>query len=63
MSRPSAGNYVIYSRRLSPSGQKLVMTFNGENQYATLEPFTSQNNNQVVRDPSPLLILYLLCHY
>ena len=52
MSRPSAGNYIIYNRVLSPTGEKLAITFHGENQFVTVEPVTS-DNNQVVRNPSP----------
>ena len=63
MSRPSPGNYLIYSRVLSPSGHKLAMTFKGENQFATVEDLADQENKQIVRNPSPLLVLYLLCQY
>ncbi len=62
MSRPSAGNYIIYNRVLSPSGQKLAITFHGDGQFATVEPF-GNNKNQVVRNTSHLLSLHLLCHY
>ena len=58
MSRPSAGNYRIYSRVLTPTGEKLAITFHGENQFVTVEPFTS-DNNQVVRNRS----LYSACVY
>ena len=63
MSRPAPGNYIIYSRILSSSGRKLAMTFKGENQFATVEDFADQENKQIVRDFSPLLVLYLLCLY
>ena len=58
MSRPSAGNYIIYSRVFSPTGQKLAITFHGNDQYATVEPF-GNNPNQVVRNP----FLYSACIY
>ena len=58
MSRPSAGNYIIYNRVLSPTGQKLAITFHGDNQFATVEPF-GNNNNQIVRNPS----LHSACIY
>ena len=62
MSRPSAGNYIIYNRVLSQTGQKLAITYHGDNQYPTVEPF-GNNRNQVVRITSHLLSLHLLCHY
>ena len=62
MSRPSAGNYIIYNRVLSQTGQKLAITFNGDNQYPTVEPF-GNSKHQVVRNTSHLFSPYLLCHY
>jgi hypothetical protein len=59
MSRPTAGNYIIYNRVLSPTGQKLAITFQGENQFATVESF-GHVKNQIVRNPSPLMSLHLL---
>jgi len=38
MSKPSEGTYVIANRVLSPSGQELAITFNGENHATTLTP-------------------------
>jgi len=38
MSKPSEGTYVIANRILSPSGQELAITFNGENHATTLTP-------------------------
>jgi len=56
MPRPPAGTYIIYNRVLSPTGQKLAITFQGDDQFATVEPF-ERRNNQVVRNP-PLLCCY-----
>ena len=44
MSKPSAGRYVIYHRVLSPSGEKLAITFNGQSNYATVTPLTNSNS-------------------
>ena len=61
MSRPSAGNYQIYNRVLSPTGEKLAITFHGENEFATVEPFEDDDTfNKIVRSPAPLLSLHLL---
>ena len=32
------GDYILYSRALSHTGQKLTITFNGDGKYATVEP-------------------------
>jgi CCL2 lectin-like len=48
MSKPAAGNYVIYNRVLSPTGDKLAITFNGQNANATVQPL-SYNASQKVR--------------
>ena len=50
MSRPPPGNYIIYSRILGPTGQKLAITFHGDDRFATVEPYGHQKN-QVVRNP------------
>ena len=59
MSRPSAGNYHIYNRLLSTAGERLAITFHGENQFVTIEPFAEDNNDQVFCNPS----LYSVCLY
>ncbi|KAF9554207.1 hypothetical protein CPC08DRAFT_766895 [Agrocybe pediades] len=38
MSRPSPGSYVIYNRVLSPNGEKLAITFNGQNNTLIVTP-------------------------
>ena len=53
---------MVYNRVLSPTDEKLAITFHGENQFATVEPL-GDNKNQVVRNPAPLLSLHLLCHH
>ena len=66
MSRPPAGNYIIYSRVLGPSGQKLAITDHGdgENQFSLVEPFGDDDTfNRVVRNPAPLLGLHFLCYH
>ena len=35
-----AGNYVIYNRVTDQNGAKLAITFQGDNQYVTMEPLT-----------------------
>lgn len=48
MSRPSEGNYVIYNRILSPTGEKLAITYSGTvNQNATLTPLDN-TSHQIV---------------
>lgn len=47
MSRPPAGNYVIYNRVLSTSGEKLALTFNGQSQTVTVKPL-DKNASQIV---------------
>ena len=64
MSRPSPGLYIIYSRVLGPSGQKLAITDHGENQFSLVEPFGDDDTfDRVVRNPAPLLCLHLLCYH
>jgi hypothetical protein len=41
MSKPTAGNYYIINRLLSPTGEKLAITFNGQEQTTTLTPMAS----------------------
>ena len=41
MSSLPNGDYVIYSRVLSYTGQKLALTSNGVNQYAAVQPLAS----------------------
>ena len=36
MSKPAAGTYVIVNRVLSPKGEKLAITFNGQGHAATV---------------------------
>lgn len=48
MSKPSAGNYAIYSRVLSPTGEKLALHFNGSNQTVTVKPL-DKSDAQIVR--------------
>jgi hypothetical protein len=43
MSKPEPGNYVIYNRVLSPTGEKLALSFNGENQTVTVRPLDDTN--------------------
>ncbi|KAK6514437.1 hypothetical protein TWF506_008830 [Arthrobotrys conoides] len=40
MSKLAPGDYVIYNRVLSCSGQKLAVTFNGKDKPATVTPLT-----------------------
>ena len=44
------GDYVIYNRVLDPNGQKLAITFQGNGEYATLEPLT-YSSEQTVSPP------------
>jgi len=43
MSRPSEGVYVIVNRVLSPKGEELAITFNGEKKATTLTPKAGSN--------------------
>ena len=54
MSRPEPGTYVIVNRVLSPEGDKLAITFNGEGNALTVDPSaesasTSQRVSSVLR--------------
>ena len=40
MSKPPAGLYIIYNRVLSPTGEKLAITYNGERNAVTVTPFS-----------------------
>ncbi|KJA14051.1 hypothetical protein HYPSUDRAFT_1074345 [Hypholoma sublateritium FD-334 SS-4] len=44
---PPAGTYNIISRILSPSGQQLAVTFNGEGAAVTLQPLASTDIAQI----------------
>ena len=55
MSKPAPGNYIIYNRVLGHTGQKLAITFTGQDKPATVTPL-SYTNEQVVR-----YILFRLC--
>ena len=48
MSKPTAGNYYILNRVLSPDGEELALTFNGVDRYVTVTPFIRSNSNQHV---------------
>src|ERR1700753_962376 len=41
------GDYILYCRALSHTGQKLAITFNGDGKYATVEPL-GYTENQIV---------------
>ena len=53
---PPAGTYNIISRILSPTGQQLAVTFNGEGAAVTLEPLATTDLAQIV---SIQLLLYV----
>ncbi|EIW83809.1 hypothetical protein CONPUDRAFT_119225 [Coniophora puteana RWD-64-598 SS2] len=44
MSKPSPGRYVIYHRIQSSSGERLAITYNGQNGYPTVNPLTYEDN-------------------
>ncbi|KIJ28687.1 hypothetical protein M422DRAFT_189422 [Sphaerobolus stellatus SS14] len=46
MSKPSVGTYTIYSRVLSPSGDKLYMTWNQSDNTVNLEAPTGADNQK-----------------
>lgn len=43
-----AGTYIIYNRVLSPAGEKLAISFNGNNQLATVKPLVDGDASQKV---------------
>lgn len=47
MPSPSNGDYVIYNRALGHTGDKLAITHNGNDQYATVEPL-DRSSKQIV---------------
>lgn len=47
LAAPANGTYVIYNRVLSPTGDKLALSYNGENQYVTAEPLKLAQNQLV----------------
>ena len=53
---PPAGTYNIISRIMSPTGQQLAVTFNGEGAAVTLEPLATTDLAQIV---SIQLLLYV----
>ena len=65
MSRPSAGNYIIYSRVLSPTGDKLAFKAHDIDEFVTVEPSPSYDDTFeiIVRNTVPLLSLHLLCYH
>ena len=65
MSRPSAGSYVIYSRVLSPTGDKLAFKAHDIDEFVTVEPSSTYDDSFeiMVRNTVPLLSLHLLCYY
>jgi len=47
MSKPPAGLYIIYNRVLSPTGEKLAITYNGERNAVTVSPFSDLSVQRV----------------
>ncbi|KAG8882828.1 hypothetical protein FRB97_004404 [Tulasnella sp. 331] len=46
MSKPADSTYYIINRVLSPTGEKLVITYNGQNQAATVTPMAANDAKQ-----------------
>ncbi len=55
---PPAGTYNIISRILSPTGQQLAVTFNGEGAAITLQPLATTDLAQIV-SIQLLVLLYV----
>ncbi|PPQ68409.1 hypothetical protein CVT26_006081 [Gymnopilus dilepis] len=47
MSRPAPGCYAIYNRVLSPTGEKLAITYNGKGNTLTVTPFRNNSDSQI----------------
>lgn len=62
MSRPAPGSYIIYNRALSPSGEKLAITFVGQGNTLTVTPKTN-STTQIVRCVSSVFSNYLTTRY
>jgi hypothetical protein len=48
MSKPTPGNYYIINRVLSPTGDKLAITSNGQGKTVTLTALTNLASQQVL---------------
>jgi len=57
MSKPAPGNYIIYNRVLGHTGQKLAITFTGQDKPATVTPL-SYTNEQIVSPVSLNALLF-----
>jgi hypothetical protein len=62
MSKPSAGDYVIYNRVLSPTGEKLALSFNGQNQTVTVKPLDKGDGQIVSISSASILYPLILSH-